>query len=67
MGRNELERLEIRVQRSVDRLGFTGLQVKDLGGGHVEINAASVCRDDRNTIIAAVRTVIGVESVSFSA
>ncbi len=53
-----------RVQQSLNRLGYTQLDAQDLGGGRVLLCGRVRSFDERAIVVATVRTVSGVTSVS---
>jgi osmotically-inducible protein OsmY len=53
-----------RVQQSLRRLGYTQIEAEDLGGGRVRLSGKIRSFDERAIMVAAVRTVSGVTSVT---
>ena len=58
-----LPSIEIRVTRTLDRLGFSDVRVRDLGDGLVQLSGRTANPDDEAMVIAAARTVQGVKEV----
>lgn len=59
-----METIEVRVARSLGRLGFPSVRVTDLGDGHVKLVGTVPAKDDQTAILALVATVPGVVKVS---
>ena len=53
-----------RVQQSLRRLGYTQIEAEHLGGGRVRLSGKIRSFDERAIMVAAVRTVSGVTSVT---
>ena len=60
---DELLPLEVRVERSLSRIGFDNLEVTHTGNGNIVVTGQVKDANDRVIIVAAARAVAGVVSV----
>ncbi|MEO1530491.1 MAG: hypothetical protein AAFX06_34310 [Planctomycetota bacterium] len=58
-------RVEDRVSRSLERLGYVGLQVEHAGEGKINIRGTIESKQDRFIVFTAARTTAEVVSVKF--
>jgi hypothetical protein len=56
--------IDIRVTQSLQRVGYKGIQVEDLGDGHVKLTGITASPNDRAIMISAARAVVGVRHVA---
>ena len=62
-----LQPIETRVSRSLERLGFDSLSVVHLGDGHIELRGEFNSGSDRAQAIAGIKSVTGVAKITVKA
>ncbi len=59
----EITTIQARIRRCLDRLGYTGIGVVDMGEGHFLVTGQVPTPNDRAVVLATTRCVIGVVKV----
>ena len=55
--------IHVRVIQSLQRVGYEGIQVDDLGDGHVKLQGTTESANDRAIMVSVARAVAGVRHV----
>ncbi|NNE01058.1 MAG: hypothetical protein HKN47_27395 [Pirellulaceae bacterium] len=57
------QNMKVRVERSLQQLGYTDVTVTDQGDGQVTLTCIGLDRNDLCVLKAAIQSVVGVSSV----
>ena len=59
----EYRPIDVRVSQSLQRVGYSDVQVADLGNGQIKLTGTISSEQDRAILLAVARAVVGVRGV----